>query len=159
MKSAIDLYSGIGGWTLGMKLSGINNVASFEWWGEANQTHNLNFNTNHKEVNIRELNVNEHLNFGKKIQFVVGSPPCTQFSFANKGGNGDIKDGLIDIVKFLEVVEHLKPKYWAMENVPRVAKILEKELNEGSLKRFKNLVRFVGSISPFVHDAQLAIYY
>lgn len=140
MKSAIDLYSGIGGWTLGMKLSGIKNVASYEWWNEANQTHNINFNTSHKEKNIRELDVNEHLHFDSKIDFVVGSPPCTQFSFANKGGNGNIADGLIDVYKFLEVVEHLKPKYWAMENVPRVAGILEKELKQGSLQRFKDLV-------------------
>ena len=142
MKYAIDLYSGIGGWTLGMKLSGIKNLASYEWWKEANQTHNFNFGTNHKEVNIREIDVN-HLQYEKKIDFVVGSPPCTQFSFANKGGNGNIQDGLIDIFKFLEIVEYLKPKYWAMENVPRVAKILEQELNGGSLERFKPLVKVI----------------
>lgn len=142
MKYAIDLYSGIGGWTMGMKLSDVQNVASYEWWNEANQTHNLNFNTNHKEINIREIDVKK-LEFDQKIDFVVGSPPCTQFSYANKGGNGDLADGLIDIYKFLEVVEHLKPKYWAMENVPRVAKILEYEINEGSLKRFKKLVKVI----------------
>jgi DNA (cytosine-5)-methyltransferase 1 len=140
--NAIDLYSGIGGWTMGMKLSGITNLASYEWWNEANQTHNLNFKTNHKEINIREIDVNE-LSFDNNIDFVVGSPPCTQFSYANKGGNGDIADGLIDIYKFLEVVEHLKPKYWAMENVPRVAKILDYEINEGSLQRFKHLVKVI----------------
>jgi DNA (cytosine-5)-methyltransferase 1 len=143
MYNAIDLYSGIGGWTLGMKLSGINNVASFEWWHEANQTHNFNFGTNHKEINIRDINVKTDLNFDKRIDFIVGSPPCTQFSMANRGGNGNIQDGLVDIVKFLEIVEHLKPKYWAMENVPRVAKILEKELTDGSLMRFKGLVKVI----------------
>ncbi len=143
MKLAIDLYSGIGGWTLGMKLSGINNVASYEWWREANQTHNLNFDTNHKEINIREIDVERDIKFKKKIDFIVGSPPCTQFSFANRGGNGDIQDGLIDLHKFLEVVEFLKPKYWAMENIPRVSKILERELNEGSLRRFRDLVKVI----------------
>ena len=103
MKNAIDLYSGIGGWTLGMKLSGINNVTSYEWWNEANQTHNLNFHTNHKEINIRKINVENDLNFDQEIDFVVGSPPCTQFSLANRGGNGNIEDGLVDIYKFLEV--------------------------------------------------------
>ena len=143
MNNAIDLYSGIGGWTLGMKLSGINNIASFEWWNEANQTHNLNFETNHKEVSIRDINVETDLNFKEKIDFIVGSPPCTQFSMANRGGNGNIKDGLIDIFKFLEVVEYIKPKYWAMENVPRVAKILKEELNGGALNRFKKLVKVI----------------
>ena len=143
MKNAIDLYSGIGGWTLGMKLSGIDNLASYEWWSEANQTHNVNFDTNHKEVDIRSIDVNTDLQFDKTIDFVVGSPPCTQFSFANKGGNGNIQDGLIDIYKFLEVVDYLKPKYWAMENVPRVAGILEREINEGALQKFKHLVKHI----------------
>lgn len=142
MSYAIDFYSGIGGWTLGMKLSGVTNLASYEWWNEANQTHNLNFGTNHKEVDIRSIDVSE-LTFDQKIDFIVGSPPCTQFSYANKGGNGDIADGMVDIYKFLEIVEHVKPKYWAMENVPRVAKILEKELDGGVLARFKDLVKVV----------------
>ncbi len=143
MKSAIDLYSGIGGWTLGMKLSGIKNVASYEWWHEANHTHNLNFGTNHQEINIRNLKVSEDLKFKQKIDFIVGSPPCTQFSFSNRGGNGDIQDGLVDIYKFLEIVDYLKPKYWAMENVPRVAGILEKELEKGALQKFKKLVTVI----------------
>ena len=142
MSYAIDLYSGIGGWTMGMKLSGITNLASFEWWKEANQTHNMNFETNHREINIREIEVKE-LKFEQKIDFVVGSPPCTQFSYANKGGNGDIKDGLIDVYKFLEIIAYLKPKYWAMENVPRVAKILKAELEDGSLKKFQSLVKVI----------------
>jgi DNA (cytosine-5)-methyltransferase 1 len=136
--AAIDLYSGIGGWSLGFQMAGIPILASYEWWKEANITHNKNFNTQHQEKNIRELNLSELPN-PKAVQFVVGSPPCTQFSLANRGGKGDITDGLIDIYKFLEIVEHLQPKYWAMENVPRVAAILEKKLSKGSLRRFKYL--------------------
>ncbi|MEL6851436.1 MAG: DNA cytosine methyltransferase [Bacteroidota bacterium] len=118
-------------------------MASYEWWHEANQTHNLNFKTNHKEIDIRKINPKD-LDYGKEIDFVVGSPPCTQFSFANKGGNGDINDGLIDIHKFLEIVQHLNPKYWAMENVPRVARILENEIKEGgSLQKFAPLVKHI----------------
>ena len=143
IKSAIDLYSGIGGWTLGMKLSGVKNIASFEWWKEANLTHNLNFETKNEEINIRDIDVKSDLKFDANIDFVVGSPPCTQFSYANKGGNGNVQDGLLDIYKFLEVVEFLKPQYWAMENVPRVAKILEIELNGGCLNRFKKLIKVI----------------
>lgn len=109
MNTAIDFYRGIGGWTLGMKLSKIENLASFEWWSEANQTHNVNFGTFHKEIDIRKIEVSK-LKFDKKVDFIVGSPPCTQFSYANKGGNGDIQDGLVDIFKFLETVEFIKPK-------------------------------------------------
>ncbi|NVJ64173.1 MAG: DNA cytosine methyltransferase [Flavobacteriaceae bacterium] len=137
---AIDLYSGIGGWTLGFKMAGIEVVASYEWWKDANYTHNKNFGTDHTEKNIRELDLVKDLPNPDEIDFVVGSPPCTQFSFANRGGNGDIADGIIDVYKFLEVVDYIKPKYWAMENVPRVAGILEREiLKGGSLDRFSHL--------------------
>lgn len=141
--NAIDLYSGIGGWTLGMKLSGIENISSFEWWDEANFTHNVNFSTKHLERDIRNIDCKKDLKYQDKIDFVVGSPPCTQFSFSNRGGNGDIKDGLQDIFKFLQVVDFIKPKYWAMENVPRVAKILETELKGGSLSKFRHLVKVI----------------
>ena len=137
--AAIDLYSGIGGWTTGFRMAGIDVVASYEWWKDANNTHNKNFGTTYSEVNIRELQL-EDLPNPDDIEFVIGSPPCTQFSYANRGGNGDIADGMIDIYKFLEVVEYLNPRYWAMENVPRVAKIIEREIQDGgSLYRFRNL--------------------
>lgn len=137
---AIDLYSGIGGWTLGFKMAGIDVVSSYEWWKDANDTHNKNFGTQHSEADIRKLNLQQDLPEPGEVDFVIGSPPCTQFSYANRGGNGDIADGLIDIYKFLEVVEYLQPKYWAMENVPRVANILERELADGgSLEKFGNL--------------------
>lgn len=141
--NCIDFYSGIGGWTLGMKLNGIEHIKSFEWNKDSNYTHNMNFGTNTEEIDIRKLDFSTLPEVGS-IDFIVGSPPCTQFSYANKGGGGNIQDGLIDMYQFLSVVEYLKPKYWAMENVPRVKKILEKVLNEDTkFKRFKKLFNYL----------------
>ena len=100
---AIDLYGGIGGWALGFKIAGIDIVASYEWWDKANATHNMNLGCKTFEQDIRKLELKD---LPKNIQFVLGSPPCTQFSFSNRGGKGDLADGLKDIQKFLEVVEH-----------------------------------------------------
>jgi DNA (cytosine-5)-methyltransferase 1 len=125
---AIDLYSGIGGWSLGLRLAGIKVVASYERWGPANET---NFKNNHHQaqtVDIRRLSLAD---LPDEIDVVVGSPPCTQFSFSNRGGNGDLEDGLQDIITFLKIVDHLKPKAWAMENVPRVASLIAKEMKRG----------------------------
>ncbi len=141
--NCIDLYSGIGGWTLGMKLNGIEHMYSYEWNKDSNYTHNMNFGTDTGEIDIRKLDF-ETLPKPGSIDFVVGSPPCTQFSYANKGGGGNLEDGLVDMYQFLCVIEYLKPKYWAMENVPRVKNILEKILNEDSkLKRFKKLFNYL----------------
>jgi DNA (cytosine-5)-methyltransferase 1 len=138
----LDLYAGIGGWTLGMKLSGVEHYASFEWNPESNLTHNVNFGTKTDEVDIRTLTMSE-LPKPSKIDIVVGSPPCTQFSFANRGGNGDIEDGLVDLHKFLTIVEYLKPKYWAMENVPRVKNIIDTLTTQHpDFRRFAKLISF-----------------
>lgn len=140
---AIDLYSGVGGWSLGLRMSGVRVVRSFEWWSEANATHNKNFGTDHKEVDIRQLRLRDLDSLGK-IDIVVGSPPCTQFSYSNRGGSGNIEDGLVDIKKFLDVVAYLQPRYWAMENVPRVAGILKQCLLPGGpLERYRKLVKII----------------
>lgn len=134
---AIDLYSGVGGWSLGLRLAGIEVVASYERWGMANETNFKNNRHQTQTIDIRRLSLDD---LPRDIDVVVGSPPCTEFSFSNRGGRGDIVDGLEDISIFLKIVDHLKPKFWAMENVPRVTKILLNELKPGGhLERFRHL--------------------
>lgn len=133
---AIDLYSGVGGWSLGLRLAGIEVVASYELWGPANETNFKNNSHQAQTVDIRRLSLDD---LPSDIDIVVGSPPCTQFSFSNRGGGGDLEDGLEDIIRFLTIVDHLKPRMWAMENVPRVSKIIEKELKHG------------GALADFAH--------
>ena len=134
---AIDLYSGVGGWSLGLTLAGVEVVASYEMWGAANETNFKNNGHQAQTVDIRRLALTD---LPTDINFVVGSPPCTQFSFSNRGGSGDIADGLQDIICFLRIVDHLRPQVWAMENVPRVAKIIMAELEPGgALSEFRHL--------------------
>jgi len=134
---AIDLYSGVGGWALGLRMAGVKIIASFDRWAAANETNRANNHHISETVDVRKLPLKK---IPRNIDIVVGSPPCTQFSYSNRGGNGDIEDGLKDIKKFLTIVKHVKPKFWAMENVPRVAHILEEELNAGGrLAQFANL--------------------
>ncbi|MDO9337414.1 MAG: DNA (cytosine-5-)-methyltransferase [Caulobacter sp.] len=136
---AIDLYAGMGGWSLGLRLAGVELVASYEWWKPAIDTHNGNHGGDLKPVDIRKLALSD---LPTEIDLVVGSPPCTQFSYSNRGGRGDVSEGLKDLVKFFEVVDHLKPKIWAMENVPRVAEVLASGFRtpEHPLYRFRHLM-------------------
>ena len=78
------------------------------------------------------------------VDVVVGSPPCTQFSYSNKGGAGDLVDGMVDLRTFLAAVAHVQPRFWIMENVPRVAKIIEAEMsNGGELEEFAHLAESI----------------
>lgn len=135
---AIDLYAGIGGWSLGLRLAGVEVVASYEWWQPAVDTHNGNHGGDLKPTDVRQLRLED---LPSDIALVVGSPPCTEFSYSNRGGGGDLNEGLKDLVRFLEVVEHLKPTFWALENVPRVALVLERGMSDPKhpLYRFRHL--------------------
>ncbi len=122
---------------MGLRLAGIEVVASYERWSPANETNFKNNLHQAQSVDIRRLTFAE---LPKDIDVVVGSPPCTQFSFSNRGGSGDLDDGLEDIIRFLSIVDHLRPRAWAMENVPRVAPIIRRELLEGGrLQQFAHL--------------------
>lgn len=133
---AIDLYSGVGGWSLGLGLAGINVLRSYEWWNKANLTNEKNNLHPIECADVRGLDVSSL----PKVDVIVGSPPCTQFSLANKGGRGNILEGLKDVEKFLEIVQVIKPRFWAMENIPRLASIMRSELNQGGvLHRFCGL--------------------
>lgn len=135
--NAIDLYSGIGGWAVGLKLAGIDVLASYELSPRANETNRRNNRHLVVQADIRLLKM-ETLPRG--VTAIVGSPPCTQFSFSNRGGGGDLSDGLEDIKCFLRIVDRVKPTVWAMENVPRLAKILKEELRPGGvLAEFQHL--------------------
>ena len=135
---AIDLYSGIGGWAIGLKLAGIDVVNSYEYWEPAVRTHNGNLKGTVSKTDIRELKKSD---LPSAIDIVVGSPPCTQFSLSNRGGQGDIADGLKDIHKFFQIIRWLKPKYWAFENVPRVHHVIEEQSKlGGALFEFSDII-------------------
>ncbi|RWA93338.1 MAG: DNA (cytosine-5-)-methyltransferase [Mesorhizobium sp.] len=138
MLRAIDLYAGIGGWSLGLRMAGVDVVASYEWWPTAVDTHNGNHGGTLEPVDVRALRLQD---LPSDIDLVVGSPPCTEFSYSNRGGGGNLDEGLKDVVKFLEIVEHLKPRYWALENVPRVAQMMSHGFSEPAhpLYRFRRL--------------------
>ena len=136
---AIDLYSGIGGWSLGLKLNGIEVIHSFEWWNQAVETANKNLGKSERTQDIREMSFSNLKS--QKIDIVVGSPPCTQFSYSNRGGSGDLEDGIKDLYQFFKCIKVIKPKFWAMENVPRVANVLVTESQKGGqLHEFKKII-------------------
>jgi DNA (cytosine-5)-methyltransferase 1 len=102
-------------------MAGFEVVRSFERWDIAVDTYNANLNRKAQPVDLRTLDLKT---LPEDISVVVGSPPCTEFSFANRGGNGDVAEGVKDVVRFLEIVRHVEPDFWIMENVPRVAEVI-----------------------------------
>ena len=58
----------------------------------------------------------------KNFDFIIGSPPCSEFSIAKQDGKRDVEKGLILVNEFMRIVKESNIKYWAFENVQELEK-------------------------------------
>lgn len=126
---AIDLFSGAGGMTQGLKDAGFEVIGAVEIVPVAIETYLMN----HPEVcvfaeDIRNINCNEAMRklgieYGE-LDLLAGCPPCQGFSsMRTKNGSYNIEDERNDLVfEFVRLIEGFLPKFVLMENVPGLAK-------------------------------------
>lgn len=127
--TAIDLFSGCGGLTIGLKLAGFRVLAAVE-----NEVGALEaYEANHRDVphvyrqDIREVTgakVLADLGIERgKLDLLAGCPPCQGFSrmrTLNRGAAAE--DARNDLVReYLRLVEELLPRALMFENVPGLA--------------------------------------
>jgi len=122
---AVDLFSGCGGMTIGLKKAGFNVVAAVEIDKRIARI----YRENHPEVklydeDIRSLDYNKLIEpFGLKegdLDLLAGCPPCQGFSRIRRLNQPDAKpDDRNDLVRsYAAIVETLLPKVVMLENVP-----------------------------------------
>ena len=125
-----DFFCGAGGFSEGFGQAGFNVRWGVDNWDPAVGTYSKNF----PEARALDCDVNELSSDSlEPVDVVIGSPPCTHFSTANRGGNGDKRAGFQLVRRFFELVTELKPRYWVMENVPPLNRTLDAELRDGSI--------------------------
>jgi len=126
-----DLFCGAGGFAEGFRQAGFDIRWAVDIWPPATKTFEMNFpSTDIYQRDILEMSPDSL----ERVDVLIGSPPCTHFSLANRGGNGDKAAGLLLVKRFFEYVHELKPKYWIMENVPSLRPILERLLREDTIR-------------------------
>jgi DNA (cytosine-5)-methyltransferase 1 len=121
--TAIDLFSGAGGLTLGLKKAGFNVVVGVEKNPKIADT----FIKNHPKTNllirdIKEITGEEILIYSKvdKINLIAGCPPCQGFSdLTSKYRRDDTRNNLI--LEMLRIIVEIKPDLVMLENVPGLA--------------------------------------
>ena len=126
---AIDLFSGSGGLTIGLKQAGFSVIGAIELNSLAAETYRANHpSTRLWECDIRDLAVsavsaNLGLNKGE-LDLLAGCPPCQGFStMRTLNGIREIVDPRNDLIfEFLRFIKELKPKAVMMENVPGLAR-------------------------------------
>jgi len=139
----VDLFSGIGGISLGFERAGFENVFSIDFDKQTCETYRKNFPQHHLiEGDIKDLTEDKILNLtnGKEIDVIVGGTPCQGFSIAGKIGRNFIDDPRNHLFKeFARVVRIVKPKFFVIENVKRVYSHNKGETKKEIISLFEKL--------------------
>lgn len=121
---AIDLFAGVGGFSLGFEQAGFDVVAAVELDPIHAATHHLNFpNSAVICEDVRKLtgeDIRSKAGFGRRaIDVVIGGPPCQGFSLIGQRLLRDPRNELV--FHFMRLVLELRPRTFVMENVPGMA--------------------------------------
>lgn len=134
--NSLDLFSGAGGFSLGLHNAGINTFAAIEQDKFAAETFQFNFPKS--QVYQRDITTFTNKEIKSKfsnIDLLVGGPPCQGFSVA-----GPYKFGILDdrnnlVQEYLRFVSVINPQICVLENV--------KNIMNGKLKSKQSVIEHV----------------
>jgi len=121
--TVVDLFSGVGGFSLGAARAGFHVLAAVENDPIAITSHTKNFpGTIHLERDIRKLSGPQllkaiDLNVGE-LGGLIGGPPCQGFSNIGRRNGNDGRNQLFG--HFFRLVDQVRPAFFLAENVPGI---------------------------------------
>lgn len=143
----IDLFSGVGGLSLGFELAGFESVAAIDFWDDAIKTYNHNrVNKVGTTIDIKKFNDELLPTIIKKnkIDGIIGGPPCQGFSTARLS-NATNKIHEINkernhlYLEFYRSVEIVKPSFFVIENVRGLVSANQGAFVKDIIERFGNI--------------------
>jgi DNA (cytosine-5)-methyltransferase 1 len=119
----IDLFSGVGGLSLGAVKSGFKVIGAVENDHRILASHKQNFpNVTHVAEDVSRLTGRSLASFvhlkGDDLAGIIGGPPCQGFSSIGKRNLTDNRNLLF--LDFFRLVSELKPGFYLAENVPGI---------------------------------------
>lgn len=121
--NVVDLFSGVGGLSLGAARSGFTVRGAIDTDTEAINTHKRNFPhvihlpTDVSELTGQSLRLSLGLNNGD-LTGIIGGPPCQGFSYIGRSNRDDSRNKLFP--EFFRIVAEALPKFYLAENVPGI---------------------------------------
>lgn len=118
--TAIDLFCGVGGMSLGFEQAGFDVVAAFDCDERNIRAYARNFaHASAHRVDLRKTSGDElrdMAGLGKRaVDVLIGGPPCQGFSLMGKRDPEDPRSSLL--YDFARLVRQVQPRYFVMENV------------------------------------------
>lgn len=151
--TVIDLFCGAGGLSFGFSEAGFNILLGIDNDPESRET----FLKNHpgasyilKDIhNVSEADIIKGIG-NRKIDVLIGGPPCQGFSIAGKRKSDDPRNTLYG--EFIRFIKILQPKVFVMENVPRLLSIDGGKFKEKIVSEFKQCGYSVGYKTLYSSD-------
>lgn len=141
--TAIDLFAGCGGMSLGLEAAGFDIVASVEYDPIHAIVHHFNFPysatlcTDIKFVSKDSLlDLVNQQGFSTEIDLIVGGPPCQGFSHIGKRQLDDPRNSLV--FEYVRLIKEIRPKYFVFENVPGIGTGKHKQFLQELIAEFEN---------------------
>lgn len=138
--TVVDLFSGCGGLSYGFERAGFDVLVGVDNWEPSLRT----FKRNHAaaETMLADLSdldpkLIEQYTRGRRVDVVIGGPPCQGFSISGKRMLDDPRNGLYR--SFVKVVEHFQPKAFLLENVPNMIAMGKGKVRDSVLEDFTSL--------------------
>lgn len=123
----IDLFSGCGGFTLGMERAGFKCLAAIDSNEEAVSVFQKNFPQVRQALqkNLSQFTAQELATLlgNQRVDVIVGGPPCQGFSTVRQRDGSNSGPRMVEdsrrylYQKFLSYVEYFQPKVFVLENV------------------------------------------
>lgn len=117
--TAVDLFCGAGGLSLGLQLAGYRLLGAADAWGPAVASYRRNFAHPVAEVDVATVSgadLRKRLGIGPgPVDVVAGGPPCQGFSIQRIGADSDDRNNLV--LDFARLIIDLRPRAFLMENV------------------------------------------
>lgn len=139
--NVLDLFCGAGGLSYGFECAGFNIVLGIDNDAKALET----FEANHKGSksicgDITEISYEKSIKpliDGKKIDVIIGGPPCQGFSLSGPRNFDDPRNKLY--LSYIRLVEEIKPRAFVIENVPGLVALFNGEVKDNIIKRFTEM--------------------
>lgn len=151
--SPVDLFSGVGGFTLGAVFAGMDVLGCVEVDSDLSGSHCTNFpSIKLIKKDLFDMSPSELLRTvgidSTDIDGLIGGPPCQGFSII---GKRDIEDARNDLLKiYFDYVEELDPDFFVLENVPGLIMGEYERLLSGQTSRVADVYTIIG---PFRSNA------
>lgn len=139
--NVIDLFCGAGGLSYGFEMAGFDVLLGIDNDEKALET----FKFNHKNskticgdiTNITYKDGIMPLIGGKKIDVIVGGPPCQGMSLSGPRKFDDPRNSLY--LSYIRLVSEIQPKAFVIENVPGLVSLFNGQIKDNIIKTFSDM--------------------